>query len=300
MTPAPTNHRAGGCSRSPRFVWWLQLALFGVAGAVGSAMGQPDRSIAADTSGLGIEVGTALRHSEWHEHDAGGARLVTERGTLHGLWLRARREVAWNERLRGSLSVQASLWRGQRDYAGQTSRGQAVAATTLVHESHVEVEAGLALSDALAATASLAPAQVRRDLQASTQAHGYPESWRWTLAMVGLRWAPRRADGDLALHAAWGRPLDARMTVWLPDRDPTRLRPAAGDAWQVELAWRHRLPRGPVVDHWLALTGGWCRIDFGASAPAAVTSGGAVVGAAAQPATRLQDRRVGLAWQARW
>lgn len=300
MTLASTGNHRGGCRRSPRVVSWQRLSLIGAAVVAGSAMAQVDRSVAATAPGIGFEVGTALRHSEWREQDASGARLVGERGNLHGLWLRAWRDISWHERLRGSLAVQVSLWRGQRDYAGQTSRGQFVATTTSVHESHALVEAALALTDTLAATASLAPAHVRRDLEASAQALGYPESWRWTLAMAGLRWTPGSAHGDLVLHAAWGRPLDARMTVWLPDRDRTRLRPTAGDAWDVAIEWRHRLPGGPGVGHWLTLTGGWRRIDFGASAPATVTSGGVVVGAAAQPATRLQDRQIGLAWQALW
>jgi hypothetical protein len=271
-----------------------------VALAVASAIAQPVRSPTVGASEFGIELGTALRHSEWQERDSGGARLVSERGDLPGLWLRARRDVSWSDRLRGAVSVRASFWRGERDYDGQTSRGQLVATTTSVRQSDAHIEAELALTGTLAATASLAPTQVHRDLRATAQALGYPERWRWTLAMAGLRWRPRHANGDVVLHAAWGRPLDAQITVWLPERDRMRLRPAAGDAWHVELEWRHRMPGGAGIDQWLALTGGWRRLDFGASAPATVTSGGVVVGAAAQPATRLQDRQLGLAWQVRW
>lgn len=300
MTPAATSPRTGGCRRSPRFVSSLPLAFAGMALAMGSAIAQGEQSTAADATQLDIEIGTAIRKSAWQERDGRGARLVSERGDLQGVWVRARREIAWSERLRGAVSLQASLWHGQRDYDGQTNRGQLIATTTAVRESDAQVETELALTGTLVATASLAPTQVHRDLRATAQALGYPERWRWTLAMAGLRWRPRQPNGDLALHAAWGRPLDAQIMVWLPERDRTRLRPAAGDAWHVALEWCHRLPGGASLDHWLALTGGWQRIDFGASAPATVTSGDLVVGAAAQPATRLQDRQLGLAWQARW
>jgi hypothetical protein len=234
--------------------------------------------------------------SRWHETGAQGETLVRERGSLSAAALTVQgQDCGW--RALGPWSATLAAARGQRDYDGQTSGGQALQTRSDLQQTGLVLQALPWGDERWRLGARLRWQRVERDIRSTAAAAGYPERFDTAQAALvgrlGGSWsaAPLQWDLQLALGGGPG----GRMRLQLPGLDPATLRLGSSRLLQMEA----RL-HGPLAPAWrwqLALQAG---SERAAAGPArTLTRNGQIVGGAQQPATRQSalGLSLGLAWQ---
>jgi hypothetical protein len=254
------------------------------------------------------QLAAGAQHSAWDEYAPDGKALLHERGWLSGASGGVRVALRRGNVRLGALGLELGHWQGTRDYDGTTSLGTPAQTVVDVRRTALALRGEAALASGWSATAELQPNWLHRDLHDTSNAQGYPEDWRWTLAHIGLQWrsaseqaSDEGGDGSgLSGHVAWGRALAPRVELRLPGRDAATLKPGTGTAWQAGARWGATLGAWSQAQWSAHAAVGWERITLPASEPVPVYANGVLVGAASQPRTRITSTQLTIGVQARW
>lgn len=234
-------------------------------------------------------------HSEWRETRPDGSTLLTERGVLDGIGIQA---IWQTDTWQAGLGWQGL--RGQRDYAGQTSRGTPAGTVVDVAQQVWRIGLQRSVMSGWHARLEIEPNRLQRDIHSTATATGYVEHWRWTQLMLGLRHEPQGQDPGWLADLQTGTATAAAVQVALPDHDPVNVRPRPQQAWRIRIGYRDTLPFDSSRT-WQWRAGLQIqRIAMDASDTVPLYSSGVLRGSVSQPATRWQDTGLMLALQARW
>lgn len=255
--------------------------LLGLLGAVLSC------SVAADCidAATSWQVSNVVKSSDWTELNASGRTLVGESGTLHGMEISGKfRCGGWN------LAARINQVKGSRRYDGQTTAGVPISSQSAIRQRQGQLQAIWDITATWQLGGRLSNQTLWRDIASAGGASGYPERFDWTLLSLGAQWRAASGPHQLTIAAWTGRPLQSRMKLTLPGRDPTTLAP--GSISQIELmaGWRTQLRPA-----WhLQADIGYQRIGMGPGAHSVITRGGLPVGMAYQPRTIMVDRSLAI------
>lgn len=242
-----------------------------------------------------VELSRVSNTSVWREFNDAGALLVRESGHLTGF----RATVATPAGGDWGVALMARHVTGGRTYLGQSSSGQPVQSDAGVRERVLDATGSRRLWGGWSATAGWQGTRLGRDLRGTAQAAGYPESWGWDAASVGLNWQRPFDRVQLRMHGRVGAVVSSRMTVTFPGRDATDLRPAHGRnaGLGVDCLWTltDGAPTYAVV---MSLNREMTRFQASSSAP--VNSSGVLRGVARQPATTMAVTGLMLGLQVGW
>lgn len=254
----------------------LLATLAGAASAASAECARPE---------LLWQAAAISQASQWTELTPSGQTLVRESGRLGGLDLSgALRCGLWQ------FEAQLAQLEGARDYAGQTSTGVPVNARSDLQQRQGQLQASFKLNQTWQLGGRLSHLSTWRELASVGAAAGYPERFDWTLLEGGAQWQTELGPGQLQLAAWAGAPLQSRMTLTLPGRDPARL--SLGAIRQIELsaAWR-----GPLRLGWqLQADISYRRTEIKQGASSVIMRSGVPVGVAHQPRTLLRELPVAI------
>lgn len=255
-----------------------------------------------------IGLAAGAEHSRWQEHDAGGRRLLQEDGVLATLALHAGARCA-------GLDWQATLAaaQGGRDYVGSSSTGAPLQTRSHIVRQQLQLQALRPLDGGWSVGARLAHRWLQRDLQGVGAVQGYDEhfaSWQAAAGLVTGRPAGTWGGGA-GVPLAWQAGLwlgggpPGRMRLQLPQTDAATLRLGASRLVQLQLGLCAAAADPVSAPGCSAAAAGRWRVDLvwqheqaGAGPAAALRRQGALVGGAAQPATR--QRTLGLQAALTW
>jgi hypothetical protein len=245
-------------------------------------------SVHAQNTGVQWQAAAEIRQRTLTERSDDGRRLLTERGPMARIELRALADRPnWP-----TFLVRAALAQGRLDYQGQNQGGVPLATTTR----HDELEAGLhwrpwspsAWGEIWLGVDGL---RQRRDIASTPLAGGLDETS--TLVLPGLRWRSRAFSFavlpllKLQLEAQWRTSASHRLSVdYLGAFDAS----AFDSGRRNEAALRFMATSGNGW-HWAV---GLVRVRQSVSASAVLRSGGAPVGTVREPALRIDDASLSI------
>ena len=166
-----------------------------------------------------VGAGPGLRYAVHDEYDAGGHRLVRERGWLPGIALQAAYTT-------GALTWRAGAeaYRGDIDYGGRTQTGVSATSTTSTRLGAVNAGAAYALGGDVSLLALVEADRWRRDIAGTATAVGLQETYRSTRLLAGAARTWRPAAGRLTAEADLFLSTPERMRVAFSGRfDPARI-----------------------------------------------------------------------------
>lgn len=233
----------------------------------------------------GWKASLIQQSSQWHELDAGGARLVHEHANLPG-W-----ELATN--LRCAAWEFGASWQqlaGNRAYDGQTSDGVLVQSQSDWSQQHMRFDIHYDVTPNWAAGVRVTDSTMHRILQGNAQAAGYPERYGWTMLSVGLRTTMPAGNGTLSATAWTGKAVQSRMNLTLPAADASSLPLGAISQTELGLEWTLM----SVHQIQFSVAGGWRRTRITTGAIAPIYQSGQVVGHAYQPGIDFHEIPIAL------
>jgi len=269
-TPQPSGAAAGASAAISRASGSIQLALYG-----------------------------DLQQSIWTESGLlGGSRSLRERGRLPTAGL----ELRWLEG-KWVWSVLAEGVRGERRYEGYTNTGQRLSLDSGVRAGRFQASIEWELLAGWRLGARAQAERVHRVLGSTATVQGYPERFDDLVVSAGLMrsWAGPMGDG-WQVEGWIGAGPPGRMWVQLPGADPARLRLGTSRAASTGVQWTSE-PFGTRGGD-----GGWqlrFRLAHGGKITEAgpahpITRNGLLVGGAAQPRTKQEETRLGVALVRSW
>jgi hypothetical protein len=236
---------------------------------------------AADCLGLpsSLQAAAITASSKWSESNA-LHELVRESGTMSGSEL----SVGWrcND---WAVNAELAQVNGSRLYEGQTSAGLSAISHSAVRQRQINLDAGLAISEAWQLGARFSRNALWRDIASTESASGYPEHFEWSILSLGAEWQSAMGPGQLTLAAWVGGGMQSRMTLNLPGRDPALL--SLGSLRQIEVVARWATELAPSWT--LAADVRYRRTDIDQGEDAVISRGRQPVGVAHQPRTRMTE-----------
>ncbi|MBC7919362.1 MAG: hypothetical protein H7Y28_16285 [Rhodoferax sp.] len=226
-------------------------------------------------------IGIGVLHSRWQELDEQGVQLVQERGTLANQTLDmalACETLQWQARLQHS--------QGTRNYVGQTTTGTSANSTSDLDIYAIQLEAIRPVSDTWAWGGRLRATNIRRNINSTAAAQGYPEQFNYWQALLGARMQrPLSAQTRLVIDAWAGGGPSGSMRLQLPIADEANLTLGATRIVQVSAAIEGELGSGAQTPwSWrIALDVG--REDMGQGSNSPLLRNGVPFGATRQPHT---------------
>lgn len=237
---------------------------------------------AADCVGLpsSLHAAAITNSTTWSESDA-SHELVRESGTLSGSELSA----GW--RCNGwTVNAELAQVNGSRLYEGQSSAGLSAISHSAVRQRGLNLDAGLAISEAWRLGGRFSRNALWRDIASTQIASGYPEHFEWSIVSLGAEWRSALGPGELTLAAWAGGGVQSRLTLSLPGRDPARL--SLGSLRQIEVVARWAAELAPPWT--LAADVRYRRIDIDRGEDAVISRSRQPVGVAHQPETRMTEQ----------
>jgi hypothetical protein len=220
-----------------------------------------------------VGAGPGLRYAVHDEHDAGGHRLVRERGWLPGLAFQAAYTA-------GALTWRAGAeaYRGDIDYGGRTQTGVPATSTTSTRLAAVNAGAAYALGGDVSLFALVEADRWQRDIAGTATAVGLQETYRSTRLLAGAARTWRPAAGPLTAEAGLFLSTPERMRVAFSGRfDPVRFDGGRVRGLRLGLALR------PANVPWLELRTRYDRARTPRSGDVPLTADGQFRGTITQP-----------------
>lgn len=242
---------------------------------------------------VGPQKGTLS--SQWVELDESDQSLLLERGNLSTIGLSV------------STRCKSTNWtfdfqeaHGQRHYRGLSNKGQTLETNSQIRQKNWGIEADVPIADHWLWGARLQNYRIDRELQSTSQANGYPETFRYWVAETGIQLHQPLAEQLTWTTDAWiGHIPVGRLRVDLPNADPTSLHLGQGHTTEWGMGLTYSPAEATTGWHWSI---GWhvrtTTISAGASAP--LFRGQRLVGTARQPETHQHSRRLALQAQYRF
>ena len=246
---------------------------------------------AIDCEDMALSSSVGLVHSKWHEVSASGAPLVKETGTLRATRLDAHTRCGF-----ARWHVHWAQAEGQRRYSGMTNTQRQAASTTDIQDQTVQLEGFIDLTAHWSVGLGVAHRSIRRNIQSTEQALGYPEHFSYRAGLAGLRYQTPSSETTKLDFVLWtGRTSGGQVWLDLPNADPTRLTLGSGRVVQASLTWAATRTSRPGWS-W-GSTFNWRATTMDAGSPGVLTNKGRLVGVARQPRTRTESLGVSATLQ---
>jgi hypothetical protein len=220
-----------------------------------------------------VGAGAGLRYAVHDEVDAGGHRLVRERGWLPGLALQAAYTA-------GALTWRAGaeVYQGDIDYSGRTQTGVPATSTTSTRLAAADIGAAYAFNGDVSLLALVETNRWRRDIAGTATAVGLQETYRSTRLLAGAAATWRPAAGRLTAEAGLFLSTPERMRVAFSGRyDPVCFDGGRIRGLRLDLALR------PAQAPWLELRTRYEHARTPRSGNVPLTADGQYLGTVTQP-----------------
>ena len=240
-----------------------------------------DAVIAGACSTPAVAPVVGVERSSWRESDAQGAGLVREHGTLRKAGLEAALACGDNE-----FTLHWSRSDGRRDYDGVSSTGFPVATVSQLNANRLAFTALHQFDERVSVGAAISHASIRRSIESTPLAAGYPERFRYWSVAAGARYSrPLTGQTDVSISGWIGAGPPGRLWIDLPRADPTEIRLGGSRSLEVQLQLASK-PAERERGGWFWSTGLVYRVEIlRASQAQAVFAGSSVVGLVTQPRT---------------